>query len=47
MEDDYDEYRRWDGDVDVEVCFVLDLIFNSIFLMNFEIVYILIYCFVI
>ena len=22
MEDDYDEYRRWDGDVDVEVCFV-------------------------
>lgn len=22
MEDDYDEYRRWDGDVDVEVCFI-------------------------
>jgi len=22
MEDDYDEYRRWDGDVDVEVSFV-------------------------
>lgn len=20
MEDEYDEYRRWDGDVDVEVC---------------------------
>lgn len=23
MDDDYDEYRRWDGDVDVEVRLVL------------------------
>jgi len=22
MDDDYDEYRRWDGDVDIEVCFM-------------------------
>lgn len=36
MEDDYDEYRRWDGDVDVEVCFVFK--FKTIF-YSFEIIY--------
>lgn len=29
MDDDYDEYRRWDGDVDVEVCFIQ--LMNSFF----------------
>jgi len=32
MEDDYDEYRRWDGDVDVEVLSMLCLHFlNNVF----------------
>lgn len=33
MDDEYDEYRRWDGDVDVEVCVVilLDLTTSFIF----------------
>lgn len=30
MDDDYDEYRRWDGDVDVEVCFSVMLFFNFV-----------------
>lgn len=31
MDDDYDEYRRWDGDVDVEVCILIliNLITNT------------------
>lgn len=33
MDDEYDEYRRWDGDVDVEVCLLIlfiSIIFHKI-----------------